>query len=42
LHLSPKTVSNLQTLIKDKLRLSTSAAMAHLALRHGVITPLSL
>jgi two-component system invasion response regulator UvrY len=41
LHLSPKTVSNLQTLIKDKLRLSTSAAMAHLALRHGVITPLS-
>jgi two-component system invasion response regulator UvrY len=39
LHLSPKTVSNLQTLIKDKLRLSTSAAMAHLALRHGVIAP---
>jgi two-component system invasion response regulator UvrY len=37
LHLSPKTVSNHQTLIKDKLGLSTSAAMAHLALRHGVI-----
>ena len=39
LHLSPKTVSNHQTLIKDKLGLSTSAAMAHLALRHGVISP---
>ena len=37
LHLSPKTVSNHQTLIKDKLGLQTSAAMAHLALRHGVI-----
>lgn len=37
LHLSPKTVSNHQTLIKDKLGLSSSAAMAHLALRHGVI-----
>lgn len=37
LHLSPKTVSNHQTLIKDKLGLGTSAAMAHLALRHGVI-----
>ena len=31
LHLSPKTVSNHQTLIKDKLGLHTSAAMAHLA-----------
>ena len=39
LHLSPKTVSNHQTLIKDKLGLSTSAAMAHLAIRHGVISP---
>ncbi len=37
LHLSPKTVSNHQTLIKDKLGISTSAAMAHLAIRHGVI-----
>jgi two-component system invasion response regulator UvrY len=38
LHLSPKTVSNHQTLIKDKLGVSTSAAMVHLALRHGVIS----
>ncbi|MBC7480457.1 MAG: response regulator transcription factor [Rhizobacter sp.] len=38
LHLSPKTVSNHQTLIKDKLGLRTSAAMAHLAIRLGVIS----
>jgi DNA-binding NarL/FixJ family response regulator len=38
LHLSPKTVSNLQTQIRDKLGLDTSAAMAHLALRHGLIS----
>ncbi len=38
LHLSPKTVSNHQTLIKDKLGVSTSAALVHLAIRHGVIT----
>lgn len=37
LHLSPKTVSNHQSLIKDKLGLATTAAMAHLALRHGLI-----
>jgi DNA-binding NarL/FixJ family response regulator len=37
LHLSPKTVSNLQTLIKEKLGLGTSAAMAHFAIRHGLI-----
>ena len=37
LHLSPKTVSNHQTLIKDKLGICTTAAMAHLAIRHGVI-----
>ena len=38
LHLSPKTVSNHQTLIKEKLGLSTSAAMAHLAIRCGLIS----
>ena len=38
LHLSPKTVSNHQSVIKEKLGLSTSAAMAHLALRHGLIS----
>jgi DNA-binding NarL/FixJ family response regulator len=37
LHLSTKTVSNLQSQIRDKLGLDTSAAMAHLALRHGLI-----
>jgi len=37
LHLSPKTVSNLQSLLKDKLGVHTTAAMAHLALRHGLI-----
>lgn len=37
LHLSPKTVSNHQSLIKEKLGTCTTAAMAHLALRHGMI-----
>jgi DNA-binding NarL/FixJ family response regulator len=37
LHLSQKTVSNLQSMVKDKLGVHTTAAMAHLALRHGVI-----
>lgn len=37
LRLSPKTVSNHQTLIKEKLGVVTSAALAHLALRHRVI-----
>lgn len=39
LHLSPKTVSNHQSLIKDKLGLCNTAAMAHLAIRHGLIQP---
>ena len=39
LHLSPKTVSNLQTQIRDKLGLSSAAAMAHLALRRGLLSP---
>ena len=37
LHLSPKTVANQQTAIKEKLRVSTTAALAHLAIRHKVI-----
>ncbi|MDE1929712.1 MAG: response regulator transcription factor [Burkholderiales bacterium] len=37
LKLSPKTLSNHQTSIKDKLGVSTSAALVHLAIRHGVI-----
>jgi DNA-binding NarL/FixJ family response regulator len=38
LHLSQKTVANHQALIKDKLGLTTTAAMAHLAIRHGLIS----
>lgn len=37
LGLSQKTVANHQTLIKEKLGVATSAALVHLALRHGVI-----
>jgi DNA-binding NarL/FixJ family response regulator len=37
LKLSPKTISNHQTSIKDKLGVATLAALAHLAMRHGVI-----
>lgn len=39
LKLSPKTVSNHQTLIKEKLGVATTAALVHLAIRHGVIGP---
>lgn len=38
LNLSSKTVSNHQTAIKEKLHVSTSAALVHLAIRHGVIS----
>jgi DNA-binding NarL/FixJ family response regulator len=37
--LSQKTVANYQTLIKDKLGAGTTAALVHVALRHGVIVP---
>ena len=37
LNLSAKTVSNHQSAIKEKLGVSTSAALAHLAIRHRVI-----
>lgn len=37
LKLSPKTISNHQSVIKEKLGVATSAALAHLAIRHGVI-----
>jgi len=40
LHLSPKTVANYQTQIKEKLGVATSAALVHLALRHGLLQPL--
>ena len=38
LKLSAKTVSNHQTLIKEKLGVATSAALVHLAIRHGVVS----
>lgn len=38
LNLSPKTVANYQTLIKEKLGVSTSAGLVHLAIRNGVIS----
>ena len=37
MHLSQKTISNHQTQIKEKLQVSTLAAMVHLAQRHQVI-----
>ena len=37
LNLSAKTIANYQTAIKEKLDVSTLAALAHLALRHRVI-----
>lgn len=38
LGLSPKTVANHQTVIKEKLGVSTSVLLAHVALRHGLVT----
>ena len=37
MHLSQKTISNHQTQIKEKLQLSTLAAMVHLAQRHQLV-----
>jgi DNA-binding NarL/FixJ family response regulator len=39
LNLSQKTVANYQTMIREKLGVSTSAALVHVALRAGVIQP---
>ena len=38
LKLSPKTIANVQTAIKEKLGVVTSAALVHLAIRHQVIS----
>jgi DNA-binding NarL/FixJ family response regulator len=38
LHLSPKTVSNNQSIIKEKLGVSTAAALVHVARRCGLLT----
>jgi DNA-binding CsgD family transcriptional regulator len=37
LNLSQKTIANNQTVIKEKLAVTTSAALVHLALRNGII-----
>ena len=42
LKVSAKTISNHQTVIKDKLGVATSAALAHLAIRHRVISTAGL
>jgi DNA-binding NarL/FixJ family response regulator len=42
LNLSPKTIANHQTLIKEKLGVATSAALAHMAIRHQVIGEVSM
>jgi DNA-binding NarL/FixJ family response regulator len=42
MNLSPKTIANHQSLIKEKLGVDTSAALAHLAIRHRVIDAVGL
>ena len=42
LHLSPKTVANLHSLIKDKLGVGTDIELVRLALRQGILTPIDL
>ena len=39
LGLSPKTVANHQTLIREKLGVPSAAALVHLALRHALLPP---
>ena len=39
--LSPKTVANYQTQIKEKLGVDSTAGLVHLALRRGLIRPLA-
>lgn len=42
LAISYKTVANYSTQIKSKLKVKTATELAHLAMRHGIITPPSL
>jgi two-component system invasion response regulator UvrY len=42
LHLSPKTVANLHSLIKDKLSVGTDIELVRLALRQGILTQIDL
>jgi len=42
LHLSPKTVANLRSLIKDKLGVASDIELVRLALRQGILNQLDL
>ena len=42
LHVSPKTVANLHSLIKDKLGVGSDIELVRLALRQGILTQLDL
>jgi two-component system, NarL family, invasion response regulator UvrY len=42
LHISPKTVANLHSLIKDKLGVSSDIELVRLALRQGILTQIDL
>jgi two-component system, NarL family, invasion response regulator UvrY len=42
LHISPKTVANLHSLIKDKLGVGTDIELVRLAMRQGILTPADL
>jgi DNA-binding CsgD family transcriptional regulator len=38
LHISPETVANLHSLIRDKLSVSSDIELVRLALRQGILT----
>jgi two-component system, NarL family, invasion response regulator UvrY len=42
LHISPKTVANLHSLIKDKLNVSSDIELVRLALRQGILTQIDV
>ena len=42
LHLSPKTVANLHSLIKDKLGVGSDIELVRLALRQGILTQVDI
>jgi len=42
LHVSPKTVANLHSLIKDKLGVDSDIELVRLALRQGILTQVDL
>jgi len=42
LHLNPKTVANLRSLIKDKLSVASNIELVRLAMRQGILTQMGL